>query len=161
VRDGRRLPASYANFYIANKVVLLPVFADQSDRWAVAVLEAAFPRAKSCRSTAANSFGDWAPFTVSRSSSPASERRSRGLAFAGFGGILRGHACSSRFRVFVPPHWPCRRDGTGTRVLLLTPSLAAQSLVAEPGRVSKGVARIALSLDRRPLATRRAQRSRA
>src|SRR5678815_5019493 len=46
MRDGRRLPASYANFYIANKVVLLPVFADQSDRWAVAVLEAAFPTRK-------------------------------------------------------------------------------------------------------------------
>lgn len=43
VRDGQRLPASYANFYIANKVVLLPVFADQHDKWAIAVLEKAFP----------------------------------------------------------------------------------------------------------------------
>jgi agmatine deiminase len=34
VRDGQRLPASYANFYIANKVVLLPVFHDPNDRWA-------------------------------------------------------------------------------------------------------------------------------
>jgi agmatine deiminase len=46
VRDGLRLPASYANFYIANKVVLLPVFADVHDRWAVAVLEKAFPDRK-------------------------------------------------------------------------------------------------------------------
>ena len=46
VRDGQRLPASYANFYIANKVVLLPVFADTNDRWAVAILEKAFPGRK-------------------------------------------------------------------------------------------------------------------
>jgi agmatine deiminase len=46
VRDGQRLPASYANFYIANKVVLLPVFADCHDAWAIAVLEKAFPERK-------------------------------------------------------------------------------------------------------------------
>ena len=46
VREGRRLPASYANFYIANKVVLLPVFADPNDKWAVSVIEAAFPTRK-------------------------------------------------------------------------------------------------------------------
>ena len=43
VRDGQRLPASYANFYIANKVVLLPTFSDVNDRWAAAILEKAFP----------------------------------------------------------------------------------------------------------------------
>jgi len=46
IRDGQRLPASYANFYIANKIVLLPVFADTHDRWAAAVLEKAFPKRK-------------------------------------------------------------------------------------------------------------------
>jgi agmatine deiminase len=46
VRDGQRLPASYANFYIANKVVLLPTFADTNDRWANAVLQKAFPDRK-------------------------------------------------------------------------------------------------------------------
>jgi agmatine deiminase len=46
VRDGQRLPASYANFYIGNKVVLLPTFADTNDRWAVAILEKAFPGRK-------------------------------------------------------------------------------------------------------------------
>jgi agmatine deiminase len=45
-RDGLRLPASYANFYIANKVVLLPVFADAHDKWAVAVLRKALPDRK-------------------------------------------------------------------------------------------------------------------
>jgi len=42
-RDRQRLPASYANFYIANKVVLLPVFRDRNDAWAIAVLEKCFP----------------------------------------------------------------------------------------------------------------------
>lgn len=45
-RDGQRLPASYANFYIANKVVLLPTFADTHDKWAAAVLTKAFPDRK-------------------------------------------------------------------------------------------------------------------
>jgi agmatine deiminase len=43
VRDGQRLPASYANFYIANRVVLMPVFADACDKWAVTVIQQAFP----------------------------------------------------------------------------------------------------------------------
>ena len=30
--DGERLPASYANFYIANGVVLVPTFNDPNDR---------------------------------------------------------------------------------------------------------------------------------
>ena len=42
-REGLRLPASYANFYIANKVVLLPVFNDPKDAEAVSVLEPLFP----------------------------------------------------------------------------------------------------------------------
>ena len=46
VRDGQRLPASYANFYVANKVVLLPIFSDVNDRWAAAILEKAFPGRK-------------------------------------------------------------------------------------------------------------------
>ena len=45
-RDGRRLPASYANFYIANTVVLLPTFRDTCDAWAVSVLHAVFPDRK-------------------------------------------------------------------------------------------------------------------
>ena len=43
VREDLRLPASYANFYIANENVLLPTFADPHDSQAVAVLQAAFP----------------------------------------------------------------------------------------------------------------------
>jgi agmatine deiminase len=41
--EGERLPASYANFYIANSVVLLPTFNDPRDEQARAVLEQCFP----------------------------------------------------------------------------------------------------------------------
>ncbi len=40
---GQRLPASYANFYVANGVVLLPVFGCPADEQAAAVLAACFP----------------------------------------------------------------------------------------------------------------------
>jgi len=40
---GRRLPASYANFYIANEVVLVPVFNDPNDRIALNILVDLFP----------------------------------------------------------------------------------------------------------------------
>ena len=46
VKQGQRLPASYANFYIANKVVLMPVFQDTSDAWASSVLQKVFPKRK-------------------------------------------------------------------------------------------------------------------
>ena len=40
---GSRLPASYANFYIANEVVLVPVFDDPNDGKALGVLQELFP----------------------------------------------------------------------------------------------------------------------
>ncbi len=39
----QRLPASYANFYIANKLVLVPVFGDPNDRVALNTLAEVFP----------------------------------------------------------------------------------------------------------------------
>ena len=41
--DGRQLPASYANFYIANGAVLVPVFNDPNDRIALNTLSELFP----------------------------------------------------------------------------------------------------------------------
>jgi len=41
--DGQRLPASYANFYIANGLVLAPTFNDPNDRAALATLAKLFP----------------------------------------------------------------------------------------------------------------------
>jgi agmatine deiminase len=43
VREGLRLPASYANFYIANAVVLCPTFADPGDDTALSILQECFP----------------------------------------------------------------------------------------------------------------------
>lgn len=41
--DGQRLPASYANFYVANECVLLPVFGQPSDERAIEILRDCFP----------------------------------------------------------------------------------------------------------------------
>jgi agmatine deiminase len=41
--NGRRLPASYANFYIGNSVVLVPTFNDPQDRMALGILSELFP----------------------------------------------------------------------------------------------------------------------
>lgn len=41
--EGQRLPASYANFLICNKVVLVPVFNDPADAKALDILQKCFP----------------------------------------------------------------------------------------------------------------------
>jgi agmatine deiminase len=41
--NGQLLPASYANFYIANRMVLVPVFGDANDRVALNTLARLFP----------------------------------------------------------------------------------------------------------------------
>lgn len=43
ITEGERLPASYANFYIANDVVIVPTFNDANDRVALATLAELFP----------------------------------------------------------------------------------------------------------------------
>ena len=43
VFEGQRLPASYANFYIANGLVLVPTFNDPADRIALDTLAGLFP----------------------------------------------------------------------------------------------------------------------
>ena len=44
--EGLRLPASYANFYIANRLVLVPTFNDANDRVALQTLAGLFPDRK-------------------------------------------------------------------------------------------------------------------
>jgi len=44
--ENRRLPASYANFYIGNKSVLLPIFNDKNDGTAIQALSECFPERK-------------------------------------------------------------------------------------------------------------------
>lgn len=46
--DGQRLPASYANFYIANGLVLVPTFNDPNDRVALNALAKVFPDREVC-----------------------------------------------------------------------------------------------------------------
>ena len=44
--DGQRLPASYANFYVANQLVLVPTFNDPHDAIALTKLAGLFPGRK-------------------------------------------------------------------------------------------------------------------
>jgi agmatine deiminase len=44
--EGQRLPASYANFLICNKVVLVPVFNDEADAEVLSILQQCFPKRK-------------------------------------------------------------------------------------------------------------------
>lgn len=44
VFDGQRLPASYANFYIGNSVVLVPTFNDPADAEALGIIAELFPK---------------------------------------------------------------------------------------------------------------------
>jgi len=45
---GERLPASYANFYISNNVVLVPTFNDKNDREALGIISTFFPDREVC-----------------------------------------------------------------------------------------------------------------
>ena len=42
-QDDQRLPASYANFYIANGTVLMPAYHPETDAIAQAILQDCFP----------------------------------------------------------------------------------------------------------------------
>ncbi|MDM7913179.1 MAG: agmatine deiminase family protein [Methanotrichaceae archaeon] len=46
VGEERRLPASYANFYIGNEAVLVPVFGHKNDKEALRIIQEAFPNRK-------------------------------------------------------------------------------------------------------------------
>ncbi len=41
--EGQRLPASYANFYVANGIVVMPTFRDANDARALGILQREFP----------------------------------------------------------------------------------------------------------------------
>lgn len=46
IYEDTRLPASYANFYIANQVVVVPVFNDVNDQKALEIIQSVFPDRK-------------------------------------------------------------------------------------------------------------------
>jgi agmatine deiminase len=64
IMDGERLPASYANFYIANGVVIVPTFNDPNDRIALNTLAELFPTARWSASTPWTWSGGWARCTA-------------------------------------------------------------------------------------------------
>jgi agmatine deiminase len=70
IMDGTRLPASYANFYIANDVVIVPTFNDPNDRVASTSSPTASPHGASWAFTPWISCGGSARCTACRSSSP-------------------------------------------------------------------------------------------
>jgi len=45
-RDKKRLPASYLNFYVANKMILVPIFKHKKDRLAMKIIQEQFPDRK-------------------------------------------------------------------------------------------------------------------
>src|SRR5947199_10645286 len=47
MREGLRMPATYANFYIANSYVLVPTVADPADEAALSILRESFPSRRS------------------------------------------------------------------------------------------------------------------
>ena len=53
VFKGQRVPASYANFYISNRTVLVPTFDDPNDLKALNTIQRVLPQQASCPSTAA------------------------------------------------------------------------------------------------------------
>ena len=46
IHEDTRLPASYANFYIANKAVVVPTFRDANDQRALDIIQSVFPDRK-------------------------------------------------------------------------------------------------------------------
>ena len=59
-----RLPASYANFYIANETVLVPLFDDPADQKALGILADLFPSRDVVGINAVICSLDWEVFTV-------------------------------------------------------------------------------------------------
>jgi len=43
IYQGQRLPASYANFYIANSAVVVPTYRSKNDKKALDILQSCFP----------------------------------------------------------------------------------------------------------------------
>jgi agmatine deiminase len=46
VFEGQRLPASYANFYLSNHSVIVPLYRCKEDEKAISILEQCFPDRK-------------------------------------------------------------------------------------------------------------------
>ena len=91
--DHNLLPASYLNFYIANTVVVVPVFGGPADDFAVGVLSKLFPRRRVVGLPSNATLTGGEVFTASPKSNPswvspnsphdALQRRRRPVCFRG------------------------------------------------------------------------------
>jgi agmatine deiminase len=74
--ENRTLPASYANFYIGNEVVLVPVFDDPSDQEAVRTIGECFPGRRTVPIYARDLVYGYGGFHCVTQQEPAIERKS-------------------------------------------------------------------------------------
>ncbi len=74
--DGRVMPASYLNFYVANTTVIVPTYGTPHDAIAVDALKPYFPHRKIVGLSAKRFFWAAVPFTASASRSQYDHRRS-------------------------------------------------------------------------------------
>ena len=126
------LPASYANFYIANTAALVPTFADPNDARAVATVQAAFPNRRvvaiDCRELVwglgALSLPDAAATAIKRGlrlySFPSAFRHSRPIAIrfgasaSLFMSMFKANGYDFASRSIHPTHQPiCRPPVSG------------------------------------------------
>ena len=78
--NGERLPASYANFYIANGVVIVPTFNDRNDRVALNTLASLMPDREVVGIHAVDLVWGLGTLHCLRQQQPRAERCSRGAA---------------------------------------------------------------------------------
>jgi len=70
---GQRVPASYANFYIANTVVLLPTFRHPNDVVAQETLQKLFPTRRVVAVDASDLIYGWGAFHCATQQQPAAK----------------------------------------------------------------------------------------
>ena len=80
VREDLRLPASYANFYIANECILLPTFADPNDAIAESTLAKSFPQRRIVPIDCTELIWGLGAFHCLTQQQPATNRRSVAVA---------------------------------------------------------------------------------
>ncbi len=133
--NGQRLPASYANFYIANELVLVPTFNDANDRLALNILAELFEHREvvgiDCHG-AGMGFGNAALHDAAAAVRQLAFRarrtgRRRSCSNAGrWAGVRRGRRGRCGNRIFGTALRYARRRGCGRRVSICFRGLRAR-----------------------------------
>ena len=97
-REGLRLPASYANFYIANTRVLVPTFADPADEIALSILRELFPNRRVVGIDCRELIWGLGTFHCLTQQQPASERKSKRPTASAVDGLRRGERATCQWR---------------------------------------------------------------